>query len=258
MAHANSDFSDEVAELLTSNGIEFLREPTLRGISPDFVVHLSTGREIVVETKSWRPTAPNLARAATELQFFETELNALDALIVVPEMSSAEVQGDEVPERVLGASELVSHLREREGWRQKGAITLAPVEPAKPILFCAMPFDNQYSDTYYVAMRGAAEHHALAARRVDKDEFVDDILDQIVGLIRQSKVVVADLSGSNANVTWEAGYATALGIPVVYICSTALSGLPFNLRHKNVLSYAHGGTTHLLEGLIPRVASALG
>ena len=62
------------------------------------------------------------------------------------------------------------------------------------------------------------------------------IMDAVLLAIRQAKIVIADLTGRNANVFYEVGIAHALGKPVLLI-SQSLDDMPFDLRHRRVQIY---------------------
>jgi len=82
--------------------------------------------------------------------------------------------------------------------------------------FVAMWFDasmnSAWTDGLEPGIR-AAGYHAL---RVDSDPHVDRIDLKIIGDIRASRFVVADVTGQRPGVYFEAGYALALGRPVVW------------------------------------------
>ena len=71
------------------------------------------------------------------------------------------------------------------------------------------------------------------------------MVQQIKAMIEVAQVVVADLSEARANVCHEVGYAEALGIPVIQICSTSVAALPFNLRNNKTMDYQIGQTSKL-------------
>ena len=125
------------------------------------------------------------------------------------------------------------------------------------IVFAAMPFAPQYLDVYMVAMRHAAKSAGLELRRVDREDFTGDVVDQTHELIRNSRAVIADLSESKPNVLYELGFAHALRKPVATICSTPLERLPFNVRNWNVIEYERGQTTKLKGPLTRRLKGLL-
>jgi hypothetical protein len=62
------------------------------------------------------------------------------------------------------------------------------------------------------------------------------VMQDIVSLICQAGVVVADCSGRNPNVFYEAGIAHTLGREVILIAQN-IDDVPFDLRHLRVLTY---------------------
>ena len=96
-----------------------------------------------------------------------------------------------------------------------------------------MPFNGQYDENLLpVAIQPSALALNAAADRVDHAGRSGDVVQQIRAMIKAAQVVVADLSESRPNVCHEVGYAEALGRPVVQICATPVSALPFNLRKQ--------------------------
>jgi hypothetical protein len=129
---------------------------------------------------------------------------------------------------------------------------------ARRMVFAAMPFSREYDDTYFIAMSHAAEQVGAECKRVDRKEFSGDIVEEIKRLIRSSAAVIVDLSEAKPNVLYEAGYAHALRKPVVHICSTPLSKLPFDVRNWNTIAYRRGQTALLREPLARRLKAVMG
>lgn len=252
MATLNKGFSDDLAQALELEGFDITVEPTIKGLTPDFVVRLSTGRLVVLEAKHWEASEPNLNRAQRQAEFYRDNLGFSDVFVVLPSVPS-----DSHTEFVVGLDRLGAFLRQLESVPFQESPADPVVEPAKPVMFCAMPFDSVFDDVFHYAMRSAAEDSGLTARRVDQEEYLGGVESRIRGLIRESAVVVADLSGSNPNVTYEVGYADGLGKPVVLICSTPFADSPFNVAHLNTLEYAQGQTNQLAQRLATRVTTAL-
>lgn len=124
-------------------------------------------------------------------------------------------------------------------------------------VFAAMPFAAEYEDTFFVAMVAACEQVGAKCVRVDREDFSGDSVSKVESLIRQSSAVIADLSESRPNVLYEAGFAHALGIPVIPICSTQLEQLPFDIRNWNFMNYARGQTNRLREALAKRLRAII-
>jgi hypothetical protein len=61
-------------------------------------------------------------------------------------------------------------------------------------------------------------------------------MDEVWENIRKSRVVLADLTGRNANVFYETGIAHALGKEVI-LMARELEDVPFDLRHLRCILY---------------------
>ena len=72
--------------------------------------------------------------------------------------------------------------------------------------------------------------------RIDGDLAAGDILDKIQRHLDTCSICIADLTGLNANVLWEMGYARAQRKPIIAI-SQATDGLPFDIHSLTVLKY---------------------
>ncbi len=113
--------------------------------------------------------------------------------------------------------------------------------------FAIMPFAEEF-DAVFGTVKAAA-NEAMPDDSVDcfwlKDEhaagrITDDILDSLT----TAAFCVADVTGRNANVMWETGYAMALGKPTLLI-GQSVKSLPFDLQHHRVLQYEQAGLDHL-------------
>ena len=109
------------------------------------------------------------------------------------------------------------------------------------------------------SLRCVTQHNECIAvcERIDQSEFSGDIVEEIKRLIHASIGVIVDLSELKENVLYEAGFAHALQKPTVHICSTDLSGLPFDVRNWNTIPYTLGGTMNLRQKLAARLAAVV-
>ena len=74
--------------------------------------------------------------------------------------------------------------------------------------------------------------------RIDRTEHVNRIDDEIIMQIRQSKFLVADLTGQRNGVYFEAGFAQALGRPVIWTCKAChFKRLHFDTRQYNHIKW---------------------
>lgn len=102
--------------------------------------------------------------------------------------------------------------------------------------FVMMPFgewlDTYYKDIFVPAIKDAG----MEPIRADELFTTGSVIEQIWDQIRRAKVLLADLSGKNANVFYELGLAHAAQKPVVFTTSN-LDDVPFDLRHLRVVVY---------------------
>ncbi|MEK7473678.1 MAG: hypothetical protein AAB668_03070 [Patescibacteria group bacterium] len=102
--------------------------------------------------------------------------------------------------------------------------------------FVMMPFGN-WQDLYYKDLFAPAIKEAgMEPLRADQLFSTGTVIEQIWEQIQKSKILLADLTGKNANVFYELGLAHAAKKPVVFT-SANLEDVPFDLRHLRVIIY---------------------
>lgn len=116
-------------------------------------------------------------------------------------------------------------------------------------LSAMMPFAAHFNDVY-AAIKRAAEESGLRCNRVDDIWENHAIIQDVVGLIDRSRIVVCDCTGRNANVFYEAGIAHTLGREVILLTQSA-DDIPFDLRHLRYISYLNNGEGR--EALVGRI-----
>jgi hypothetical protein len=103
--------------------------------------------------------------------------------------------------------------------------------------FVMMPFVGEWFDTYYKDLFVPAIKDAgMEALRADELFSTGTVIEQIWEQIQKSTILLADLTGKNANVFYELGLAHAARKPVVFT-SGNLDDVPFDLRHLRVIIY---------------------
>jgi hypothetical protein len=122
----------------------------------------------------------------------------------------------------------------------------------KPFVFVLMPFAEEFSDAYQLAIRKAAEDAGAYCERIDEQIFADNILARLYNQIAKADLLVADMTGRNANVFYEVGYAHALGKTVVLVTKRE-EDIPFDLKHYPHVIYG-GSLITLKEELSARIA----
>jgi hypothetical protein len=104
--------------------------------------------------------------------------------------------------------------------------------------FVVMPFGPEdlqivYDDYIKPTIEG---HCSLKCVRGDDMFGSDVIMNDILHAIANAEIVIADLTGQNANVFYEIGIAHATKRPVL-LMAQSLDDVPFDLRHRRVLIY---------------------
>jgi hypothetical protein len=114
-------------------------------------------------------------------------------------------------------------------------VTVAATDTCFVVMPFADPIGGYYDDLY----KPAIEKAKIKADRADSDIYgTGQIVGQIWQGINNARVLIAELTGRNANVLYELGLAHALHKPVVLICSKANEeDVPFDLRHVRVVYY---------------------
>jgi hypothetical protein len=100
-----------------------------------------------------------------------------------------------------------------------------------------MPFSPSFKPVYDLGIKPAALDCGLVCERIDEQHFTESILERIVAQIRRARFVVADMTGNNPNVLFEAGYAHALAKPIIFCTRETAETIPFDLRHMPYIVY---------------------
>jgi hypothetical protein len=105
--------------------------------------------------------------------------------------------------------------------------------------FVVMPFADAFNDVYD-AIRLSVEHAAAGEEvrcfRLSELKSAGRITDRLVKELSEAAVCIADITGLNANVMWEVGYAMALGKPTLLISQVGFE-LPFDLGDMHTVVY---------------------
>ncbi len=74
-------------------------------------------------------------------------------------------------------------------------------------IFIAMPYAKEFNNIYYFGIKQTIEELGRKCERVDQEKFTGDIVQRIKERIKNSKLVIADITGNNPNVFYEVGFA---------------------------------------------------
>jgi hypothetical protein len=102
--------------------------------------------------------------------------------------------------------------------------------------FVIMPFGN-WCDNYYTEIfKPAIVNAGLEPKRADDIYRPGTIVQDIWDFTKSAKIVLADLTGKNANVFYELGLAHALAKPAILV-TNSMEDVPFDLRALRVIEY---------------------
>ena len=247
------EFEKYVADALREANIPFQEKVAMGGVELDFFLRAPNGMHLVAEAKSWKPKPINRKRAIQQAKLYK-KVTGVDRAFIVME----DIKRGLPSEGLVNVKELIDFVLaqfqpKKKYKKRKPLIT----SKKKKTIFAAMPFSSEYEDVFFVAMAPAARYINAICDRLDLSEFVGDISNKMKIRIRKSIAVIADLSESNPNVLYEIGFAHALKLPIVHICSTPLDKLPFDVQNWNTIEYVKGQTHKLRDRLKRRLKSIL-
>lgn len=125
------------------------------------------------------------------------------------------------------------------------------VQPHLPKAFVVMQFTQPFNELWKSVVEPICKSKGIEAKRADDDYGPGMIIADVVARIRESAVVIAEITPTNANVYYEVGYAHALGKPTILIAEKGTK-LPFDISGFRVLMYENSidGKAKFEEGLI--------
>jgi hypothetical protein len=115
-------------------------------------------------------------------------------------------------------------------------IAAAKLQRERDRVFVAMPFEAAHSKTLWKLIQSTCEIHELIPRRGDSNQTAHSIVADVLEELESAEIVVADLTGLNANVLYELGIAHVRCDSVVLLCQRG-QALPFDLASIRCLFY---------------------
>jgi hypothetical protein len=102
-----------------------------------------------------------------------------------------------------------------------------------------MPFEKSFDDVYdaiRLSVKEATIGEDVVCRRLDDLKGAGRITEDLEREINEAIICIADVTGLNANVMWEVGYAMALGKPILLLTQN-IDKLPFDLQPMRTIAY---------------------
>src|SRR5579871_1112639 len=105
--------------------------------------------------------------------------------------------------------------------------------------FAIMPYDRSFGDVLALIKSCAAGVVDITVHRLDDVKPAGQITERLVRELKECSFCVADITGLNANVMWEVGFAMALGKSVILITQDdETKPPPFDIRVHQAHYYA--------------------
>jgi hypothetical protein len=153
---------------------------------------------------------------------------------------------------------LMVQLRHTTKSRATVFSTEAVTNQTDDLVSLMMPFGAEF-DPVLEALQQAADSIDLRCVRADDIWVHHHVIQDIVDLIAQAKVVVCDCTGKNPNVFYEIGIAHTLGKDVILITQSR-DDIPFDLRHLRYVEYMRNreGLGDLTSAVQARLQTLIG
>jgi hypothetical protein len=125
------------------------------------------------------------------------------------------------------------------------------------VAFVAMWFNVSMLPTFTEAIVPAIEEAGYRPVRIDTEEFNTEVVDRVMAGIRESRFVVADVTGQRNGVYFEGGFAVGLSLPVIWTCrKIEIDKLHFDTNHLNHIDWADAAD--LRARLLRRILATIG
>lgn len=121
----------------------------------------------------------------------------------------------------------------------EGEIIVEDFKSAKvaPKAFVVMQFSTEYNELYEEVIKPTCAKFGLEVIRADDMYTNSLILEDITKSIRESSVVIADITADNPNVFYEVGYSHAINKPTILLSDKKRTKLPFDVSGFRTLFY---------------------
>lgn len=128
---------------------------------------------------------------------------------------------------------------------------------SKPNVFMIMPFEDDFFKVFELLKRKIGEEVVIT--HAGNSGNLQNILEDILTMMNNADVILADLTGKNPNVLYELGVAHALNKKVIVITKDELTALPFDLKSYRAKSYSteYSQFDELIEYLLKNIQGAV-
>jgi hypothetical protein len=103
--------------------------------------------------------------------------------------------------------------------------------------FALMPFDKAFTPVYARCVKPAVSTLGWQCSRADEISQTREVMSIVWEEILRADLIIADLTGRNANVYYELGFAHASGKNTILLTQD-ITDVPFDLRHRQLVEYS--------------------
>lgn len=103
--------------------------------------------------------------------------------------------------------------------------------------FVIMDFSEKFKYIYTEVIKPVCDELNIECLRADEYNYPGSIIKDILDSIRDSDIIIADITPDNANVYFEVGYAYALGKNPVLLMDKEREKLPFDISSFRIIMY---------------------
>ena len=111
------------------------------------------------------------------------------------------------------------------------------VESVRPMAFVVMQFTDEYNALYQDVIKPTCEAFGYLVIRGDDPNLNGPIIEDVTRSIRESSIVIADITPDNPNVFYEVGYAHAMAKTTILLSDRKRGKLPFDVSGFRTLFY---------------------
>jgi hypothetical protein len=142
-------------------------------------------------------------------------------------------------------------------WMTRARFTNVQVKRAKPRAFVIMPFSSEL-DFVHGVISSTIESYGVDVVRADEVFLSRPVMDDVKTMIAEADLVIADFTGKNPNVYYEAGLADAWKKDWIILVQST-DDLTFDVRHIRSIRYSNTmGADRKLEANLRSAMDALG
>ena len=129
--------------------------------------------------------------------------------------------------------------------------------------FVAMWFDKSMNEVWEKAIKPGIEQAGCRAVRIDREEHLNKIDDEIIARLRRVRFIVADFThgddGPRGGVYYEAGFAYGLKLPFIFSCrKDSIGEVHFDTRQYPHILWESEKLDEFRDRLATRISATIG